>query len=73
MWKYTIKIDGMVCGMCEAHVNAALRRACNAKKVSASRRKGEAVVISADELEEEILRKAVEDSGYRVDEIRREL
>ena len=41
MIKTTLKIDGMMCGMCEAHVCDAIRRAIPAaKKVSAARRKG---------------------------------
>ena len=27
MLKYTLKVDGMACGMCEAHVNDAVRKA----------------------------------------------
>ena len=27
MQKITVKIDGMICGMCEAHVNDAVRKA----------------------------------------------
>ena len=26
MKKYTVKIDGMMCGMCEAHVNDVIRK-----------------------------------------------
>lgn len=26
MIKYTLAVDGMMCGMCEAHVNDAVRR-----------------------------------------------
>ena len=26
MIKYTLAVDGMMCGMCEAHVNGAVRR-----------------------------------------------
>ena len=28
MWKYTVEVNGMMCGMCEAHVNDAVRKAC---------------------------------------------
>ena len=27
MWKYTVQVDGMMCGMCESHVNDAVRKA----------------------------------------------
>ena len=40
MIKTTMKIDGMMCGMCEAHICDTIRKAVpDAKKVSASRRK----------------------------------
>ena len=49
MIKTTLKIDGMMCGMCEAHVAEAIRRAVPAaKKVSASRSKGEATFLTED-------------------------
>ena len=34
MWKYTVEVNGMMRGMCEAHVNDAVRKACPVKKVS---------------------------------------
>ena len=32
MWKYTVEVNGMMCGMCEAHVNDAIRKAFPVKK-----------------------------------------
>ena len=32
MWKYTVEVSGMVCGMCEAHVNDAVRKGCPVKR-----------------------------------------
>ena len=32
MTKTTLKIDGMMCGMCESHMNDAIRKAFNVKK-----------------------------------------
>ena len=26
MWKYTVHVEGMMCGMCESHVNDAVRK-----------------------------------------------
>ena len=67
MIKTTMKVEGMMCGMCEAHVNDAVRRVCpKAKKVSSSHSKGETVVISPEELDQEALKKAVEATGYQV-------
>ena len=36
MVKITLDIEGMACGMCEAHVNDAIRKAFSVKKVSSS-------------------------------------
>ena len=46
MWKYTVEVNGMMCGMCEAHVNDAVRKACPVKKVSSSRSKNQTVILS---------------------------
>lgn len=66
MIKTIIKIDGMMCGMCEAHVNGAVRAAVAAKKVSSSHSKGETEIISDDALDENVLREAIEKDGYKV-------
>ena len=45
MVRTVLKIDGMMCGMCEAHICDTIRKAVpSAKKVSASRSKKEASV-----------------------------
>ena len=41
MTKTTVHIDGMMCAMCESHVNDAVRRALPVKKVTSSHRTGE--------------------------------
>lgn len=66
MTKTVMKIDGMMCGMCEAHVNDAVRNAVKVKKVSSSHRSGESVIITDDVPDEEKLREAVEKTGYKV-------
>jgi len=40
MQKITVKLDGMMRGMCESHVNDAIRRAFPAKKVTPSHSRG---------------------------------
>ena len=65
MNKITVKIDGMMCGMCEAHICDTIRRAFpDAKKVSASRKSGEATFLSDGAPDEETLKKAISDTGY---------
>ena len=65
MNKITVKIEGMACGMCEAHICDAIRRAFpEAKKVSASRRRGEATFLAENVPDREALEKAITDTGY---------
>ena len=65
MKKITVKIDGMMCGMYEAHICDTIRRAFpDAKKVSASRKNGEAEFLSEGNIDEEALKKAISDTGY---------
>lgn len=66
MKKITMKIDGMMCGMCESHINDAVRNAFKVKKVSSSHTKGETVILSENEINEEELRATVEKTGYKV-------
>ena len=72
MWKYTVQVDGMMCGMCENHVNDAVRRAFPVKKVASSRSKKETTVITEAELDETDLRAVISATGYDVGKIRRE-
>ena len=46
MIKTTVKVDGMMCGMCESHVNDAVRKAFQVDKVSSSHSKGETTIIT---------------------------
>ena len=65
MIRTTMKIDGMMCGMCEAHVCDAIRRALpSAKKVSASRSRKEASFLSEDVIDAGLLKSAIEETGY---------
>lgn len=40
MIKITLDVEGMACGMCEAHVNNAVRQNFAVKKVTSSHTKG---------------------------------
>ncbi|CDB87109.1 putative uncharacterized protein [Firmicutes bacterium CAG:170] len=66
MYQTTLKIDGMVCSMCESHVNDAVRKAFPVKKVTSSHSKGETVILSEQPLEEAAVRAAIEPTGYGV-------
>ena len=66
MVKTILKIDGMMCGMCEAHMNDAIRKAFQVEKVSSSHTKHETEIISEAPLDEELLRKTVAVTGYEL-------
>ena len=51
MIKTTVKISGMACAMCEAHINDAVRGAFPVKKVTSSHSKGETVILSEEPLD----------------------
>ncbi len=66
MIKTTLKIEGMMCGMCEAHICEAVRKAVpSAKKVSASRSKGEATFLTEETVDTDALKAAIDATGYR--------
>ena len=64
MYETKVKIDGMMCGMCESHINDAIRNAFSVKKVSASHSRGEADIISEEPIDEAKLREAITKTGY---------
>ena len=59
----------MMCSMCEAHINDAVRRNLVVKKVSSSRKKKMTEIVSEAPLDEEKVRKAIADTGYIVGNI----
>lgn len=66
MFKVTLKIDGMACGMCESHVNETIRKNFDVKKVTSSHKKGITEIITETSLDEESLKKAIGETGYKV-------
>ncbi len=65
----TLKIDGMMCGMCEAHINDAIRRNFSVRKVKSSKRRGETVIVSEEPLDAQALRRVIRESGYELERI----
>ena len=72
MIKTTLTIDGMMCSMCESHVNNTVRQSFNIKKVTSSHSKGTTEIISESPLDEKALREAVGKTGYNVLEVKTE-
>ena len=64
MIQTTLNISGMMCSMCEAHINDAVRAAFPVRKVTSSQSKGETVILSDAPLDMEKL-KYVSSGGLR--------
>ena len=62
----TIKIEGMMCGHCEAAVKKALEAVNGVASAEVSHEKGTAVVTLSDPVDDAVLSKAVEDKDYTV-------
>ena len=70
MIKTTLKIEGMMCGMCETHICETIRKAVpGAKKVTASRSRKEASFLSEEDINKELLKQAIDATGYTCEEI----
>lgn len=65
----TLKIEGMMCGHCEAHVKKALEGLDAVTQAQVSHESGTAVVTLSGEISEDVLRQTVADQGYKVTDI----
>ena len=64
MFETIVTVDGMMCGMCESHINDAIRKDFSVKKVTASHGKGTCVILSENALDESRLRDTIDATGY---------
>ena len=64
--KKTIKIEGMMCGHCEATVKKALEALPQVDAAEVSHTAGTAVVTLNADVPDDVLTKAVEDKDYKV-------
>ena len=62
----TLKIEGMMCGHCEARVKKTLEALPGVEQAAVSHQAGTAVVTLKSPVADEVLKKAVEDQGYTV-------
>ncbi len=69
MQEITVGVEGMMCGMCENHVNECVRKHFPVKKVTSSHEKKRTVILAEEELDEEKLREAIGETGYTVTSI----
>jgi copper chaperone CopZ len=70
MIRTVLKIEDMMCGMCEAHICDVIRKTVpEAKKVNASRNKKEASFLSDEEVDIDKLKAAIAETGYTCNDI----
>ena len=62
----TVKIEGMMCGHCEASVKKALEALDGVNSAEVSHESGTAVVELSEGVQDEVLQKAIEDKDYKV-------
>ena len=65
MIKTIVRIEGMMCHNCEAHMVKAFKETFKLKKVSASHENSQAELISEDELDTAKIKGTVESAGYK--------
>lgn len=67
-----LTIDGMKCGMCEAHINNIIRKNFDVKKVKSSHKKNTCMIKSNNILDKSLIKSLIEKEGYKVLDIKTE-
>ncbi len=72
MEKITLGIEGMMCPMCEAHMNDTIRKAFDVTKVKSSRNKKQTVFYVDKPVTDEEIEKVIKETGYTLLSIERQ-
>ncbi len=72
MTRITIKVDGMVSGMCETQINDAVKKVFSVKKVTSSHAGRETVILTESLISDHDLKDIIGQAGYGVISIQRE-
>lgn len=65
MIKIYLNVEGMMCSMCEAHINDIVRKNSNVKKVKSNRKKNETIIIKNDDFDIDKIIDEINKSGYK--------
>lgn len=65
----TIRIEGMMCGHCEMHVQKTLEALDGVDSAKVSHETGTAIVTLKENVSDDVLKQAVTEQGYQVTEI----
>ena len=66
MKEINLIVNGMMCGGCESRVKNAIKNIEGVENVTADHNTGKVIVISDNEVSEEIIKEVLEDIGYEV-------
>ena len=72
MFKIVLSVDGMMCKMCEAHVNDAINKEFANVNVRSSHQDGQTIILTKTEIDTERLKEIVEKEGFKVLDIKSE-
>ena len=72
MIKYELEITGMMCSMCEAHVNDVIRKNFDVKKIKSSHKKNLTSFVSEALIDEAKLKSIIGETGYKLEKIKYE-
>ena len=64
MIRITVQVDGMMCGMCEAHVSDTVRRSLPVSKVTSNHKKKVTVILTKQDIDDSLIEAAIKESGY---------
>ena len=73
MEKIEIKIEGMMCAMCEAHINDLIRNNFNIKRIKSNHKKGVCIIETPETIKDDDLINVFKMSGYQILEIHHSL
>ena len=63
-------VEGMMCPMCERHMNEAIEKAFDVKKVTSSHTEKKTEIIAKEAMSEAAILEATKETGYVVSDIR---
>ena len=66
MYKIVLNIDGMSCGMCEAHMNDTIRSRYTVKNLKSSHKAGTTEFLSEEKIPEAELKSLIDPTGYKL-------
>jgi copper chaperone CopZ len=65
MIKVYFNVDGMMCSMCEAHINDIVRKTTKVKKIKSNHKKNETIIVLENDNAIDKIIKAIESLGYK--------